>query len=326
MPASADVLLLVKKPVPPRLTYKVQSDPIIIRIPQADPHLSIQLHGQDLVFDPPVLTFAKSPEASFRVTGTSLGSKRVVLTKSGSNAIKYTGLPLSSEVVVERAFMRNTFQVAFLDYSGTKRRYMFSVDDPVIRHQWVVSLKNQITNASLASAPSTAAAPATPKFYKAAQSIAFRILQETLTGCGSASRPPSKKDFAPLRLDGHLKKTITASHSRSKSRSQFYHKHGAGKNELDLNHDSDELDGDGVDREADRTSSDDHTSRFDGPLWSGKDLELQCLQNSSIALVLSYLQIGVARTWPAGVLVTSASKRHVRRIPSLTRVPGANHS
>jgi len=27
-------------------------------------------------------------------------------------------------------------------------------------------------------------------------------------------------------------------------------------------------------------------------LWSGRDLEMQCQQNSSIALVLAYLQIG----------------------------------
>ena len=40
--------------------------------------------------------------------------------------------------------MRNTFQVKFVNHLSSKRRYMFRVDDPVMRHNWAVSLKRQI--------------------------------------------------------------------------------------------------------------------------------------------------------------------------------------
>ncbi|KAG2115633.1 hypothetical protein DEU56DRAFT_840676, partial [Suillus clintonianus] len=50
-----------------RSTYRVQSEPVVIRIPRPDPHFSIKLFGHGLVFDPPVLSFAESAEASFRV-------------------------------------------------------------------------------------------------------------------------------------------------------------------------------------------------------------------------------------------------------------------
>src|SRR5258705_6158828 len=101
-----DIIIVVKRAPPARLTYRFQSEPIILRIPHPDPDLSIQLFGQDLLFEPPVLTFAKSLEASFRITGTSLGPKRITMRRSGSNALLYSGLPLSTSVVVERAFMR----------------------------------------------------------------------------------------------------------------------------------------------------------------------------------------------------------------------------
>jgi hypothetical protein len=46
--------------------------------------------------------------------------------------------------VIERSFMRNTFLVAFVNHQSSKRQYMFSMDDPVMRHNWTVSLKRQI--------------------------------------------------------------------------------------------------------------------------------------------------------------------------------------
>lgn len=61
-----DIVINVKCPLPPRLTYCIQSEPVVLRIPQPNPHLTIQLfgHWQDLVFHPPVLDFAKSSEIS----------------------------------------------------------------------------------------------------------------------------------------------------------------------------------------------------------------------------------------------------------------------
>ena len=57
---------MLKRPIPPRLTYRLQSEPIIVRIPQADPLLTIHLHGNELIFDPPYIVFTRSAEASFR--------------------------------------------------------------------------------------------------------------------------------------------------------------------------------------------------------------------------------------------------------------------
>jgi len=141
VPGEADIIIVVKRALPTRLTYRVQSEPIILCIPHPDPNLTIHLFGRDLLFDPPVLTFVKSSEASFRITGTSLGPKRITMRRSGSNALLYSGLPLSSSLVVKRAFMRNTFQLAFSDMHCDKRRYMSSVHDAVLCHQQAASLK-----------------------------------------------------------------------------------------------------------------------------------------------------------------------------------------
>ncbi|OSC99335.1 hypothetical protein PYCCODRAFT_1373281 [Trametes coccinea BRFM310] len=299
-----DVVITVKRPLPPRLTYRMQSEPIILRIPQPDAHLTIQLFGQDLVFDPPVLSFAKSAEVSFRVTGTQLGSKTIIMWRAGPNALAYAGLPLSSPVVVERSFMRNTFQVAFVNHTGLKRRYMFSVDDPLIRHQWMVSLKRQVDIATAAAQQPTP--PSGPSTSRAAESLAFKVLQETLIspeegGSVYAAPYPSAVDQALARLTGASRSRSgslsssygggatsaqrrsrpegAASHVRSKSRSQLYRRHGAGRMESELDED---------DERGAESSPPSH-----GRIWSMHDLETVCRQNSSIPHVLAYLQVGL---------------------------------
>jgi serine/arginine repetitive matrix protein 2 len=281
----ADTTIVIKRPIPVRLTWKMQSEPIVLRIPHTDPHLTIRLYGQDLVFDPPFLTFAKSPEASFRVTGTSLGSKSLVMRRSGPNALNYAGLPLSTTVIVERAFMRHTFQMAFLNHNGAKRRYMFSVEDPLIRHQWALSLRRHVDQASASFKLSSTGSS---KLQRAADRLAFRVLQETLIGMPPASaihHPQRHKD--PTRI-GHNASDHSFSdpqppHIRSKSRSKLYHRHGAGKHEPDISY--------GVAERDENLLSDDRDlqPRNEGPLWTARELELHCLHSSSIASVLSYL-------------------------------------
>lgn len=97
--------------LPMCLTYRAQSIPITITIPEPDAKFSIKLHGTDLKFDPPLLTFAKSNTQTFRVTGTALGVRAMVLIKVGANAPRYQGLPLTKAFSIERAFMQHTFQV-----------------------------------------------------------------------------------------------------------------------------------------------------------------------------------------------------------------------
>ena len=300
-----DISIVIKRPLPPRLTYRQQSEPIVIRLPSVDPHLTIQLFGQDLVFEPSELTFAKSPEASFRVTGTSLGPKTVIMWRSGANALAYSGLPLSSPIMVERAFMRYTFQLAFLNHHGDKRKYMFSVDDPLVRHQWTVSLKQHIDSSCNPAPPPIE--PSGSRFIsqKAVEDVTLKVLQDTLISSEDdfSSLFPSSVDHALARLNGssalgspngsylhstpnkarrESKDTIT--HARSKSRSQIYHRHGLGRLEPDADEESEE---DGLLRR------DLSTSQYIGERgWSGHDLEVVCRQNSSLPSLLAYLCLG----------------------------------
>lgn len=311
-----DVPITIKRPLPTRLTYRIQSEPIILRIPQPDPHLTIQLFGQDLVFDPPVLSFVRSSETSFRVTGTSLGPKTIIMWRSGPNGILYTGLPLSSAVMVERAFMRNTFQLAFVNHNGAKRKYMFGVDDSLVRHQWAVSLKRQIDIASTSISPAEASGSSS---QKAAESLALRVLQDTLISSEDdyPSVPLSPVDEALARLNGAtpprraysssvssprsaMNRSANGSsgarrqpngsspHVRSKSRSQVYHRHGPGRLELELNDLGDRSDEDRLQHDSSAQSQQQQQQRT----WSGRDLEIICRQNSLITPMLTYLQVG----------------------------------
>lgn len=300
-----EITVTFKRPLPPRLTYRVQSEPVVIRIPQPDPHFSIELFGHDLVFDPPVLSFAKSAEASFRVTGRSFGLKTMTMLRSSPNALLYTGLAQNYTISVERAFMRNTFQVAFLDHNGAKRKYMFSVTDPVVRHEWAVSLKREI-DASVAATDHpyniSWPNPQTARFYKASYNMSFKVLQDTLLNpsafLGNSNPFPSKVDHALERLTSGLHTRDQSKTSvrlgvdrpsepvRSKSRSKVYHRHGPGKmesesNSLSFPHESSDDGGDDPDTQP----------RSDDQYWSGKDLAMYCQQNSSIALLLAYLQV-----------------------------------
>jgi hypothetical protein len=305
--AAPDQLIVLKRPIPSRLTYRMQSEPIIVRIPQVDPSLTIHLHGNELIFDPPYLTFTRAAEASFRITGTSLGLKTVSFSRSGPSALLYTGLPLSSPIVIERSFMRNTFQIAFVNHRASKRRYMFSVDDPVMRYNWTVSLKRQI---DIVTAGQQAQVTGSSPFHRAAEQVAFRVLQETLIPLQSGEcedpHPPFSSQYftshgrpRPLsprinnRLDTNGKGTPPSSHVRSKSRSQVYHRHGPGK----LEHQQLDLllrpNGDGTD--SPETDAEDVTPPEGGTrLWGGKELETICQQNSAIVLVLASSQNEVA--------------------------------
>ncbi len=295
--SSQEVPITIKRPLPCRLTYKAQSEPIVFRLSQPDPLFTIELYGQDLIFDPPILHFARSSEASFRVTGTSLGSKTMTMCRSGPNAIKYSGLPLSHSIVVERAFMKNTFQIAFVNPTGVKRRYMFSVDDTIIRNEWVTCLRRQIDNSNAtAAALKSAGSFASSKFHRAAQTIAFDVLREKLVDSrtsghglrvGGSSQDIGDGSTLSLRTRSSTPFSITPIHARSKSRSKVYRLEGAGNDELKLNRLQNNSGGSN-----DSSNINLAEQRPDGTLWTSRDLEIYCQQNSSISLVLSFLQVG----------------------------------
>ncbi|KAG8970010.1 hypothetical protein FRC03_011809 [Tulasnella sp. 419] len=165
--------------LPSKLTTRVPSDPITIKIPQPDPHFGIHLQGQDLLFDPPVLTFANSAEASFRIIGNSLGTKTAILARTGPNAAQYSGIPLSRTFYVERAFMRNTFRIAFTNHLAVKRRYLFSVDNKSDLENWTTTIQRQIARAQ--SEPnSQPLGQVSAKVRRAAEAVALQVLRDSL--------------------------------------------------------------------------------------------------------------------------------------------------
>lgn len=272
--------ITLKRSLPTRLTYRMQSEPIIVRLPAPDADFRIELYGENLTFDPPVLTFTRSAEASFRITGGTLGTCRMSLLRSGPRAAVYSSasLPPAHITRVERAFMRNTFQVAFEDGGlpgeNAKRRYMFSVDDPLVRHQWTVALPRQMDIAHSAVSSGAAGTNGT-EFHRATEDLALRVLQRTLIGGFTSSEDN-------LGLDDNR----DTMHVRSKSRSQIYHRTGPGQLELDL-----DLRG----RRSTLRREDSLNWQENGngdKTWSGRELELVCHQNSSISLVLALLQVG----------------------------------
>lgn len=285
-PPSSTVVetITFKRPIPSSLTWRVESEPIILRIPRADPGLVIELYGHDLIFDPPILKFAKSPEVSFRVKSNVLGSRSILMRRAGPNAVKYTGLPLSTPVFVERGVMRYTLQIAFANHNGMKRRYMFSVDDSLLRYQWAVHIRRQIEKVAQSSKAGLT------KFRRAAEIMAFSILQETLLDLPTKSTRQKHSSTGGMHSSGmnggsRIPHDRTAASGfrvvplspQSQSRS---HKHGLGKSELDFSRPL------GLHGEGDEEPE---VERHEGRLWSAKELEMLCEQNSVIAPLLSEL-------------------------------------
>ncbi|KAK4050601.1 hypothetical protein OIV83_003327 [Microbotryomycetes sp. JL201] len=158
---------------PSALTYRSPSSPITITIPEPDAKFSIKLHGTDLKFDPPVLSFAKSATQSFKVTGMSLGARTMVLVRMGSNAPRYQGLPLNKTFLVERAFMQHTFQVSFTNHLDVKRKYMFSTLSAERRVQWLQAMRQQTATCLRKPRPANAA-------LEAGEAVAVQVLRDSL--------------------------------------------------------------------------------------------------------------------------------------------------
>ncbi|ORX60260.1 hypothetical protein DM01DRAFT_1380643 [Hesseltinella vesiculosa] len=114
-PDQEKIIAVTPHRLPNRLIKGVASSPITLSIPQPDPGLQIKLRGQDLQIEPNVLDFSQSATLSFTITGNTLGRTSLMFIKSGDNAGNYISpsLARTKTLVVERPFMRYTFQVAF---------------------------------------------------------------------------------------------------------------------------------------------------------------------------------------------------------------------
>ncbi|GAA5992856.1 hypothetical protein JCM10908_001376 [Rhodotorula pacifica] len=159
--------------LPTQLTYRTPSARFTITIPAPDPKFTIKLQGVDLQFDPPVLSFARNATQSFRVTGTALGIRTMVLVKRGANAPRYQGLPLNKAFSIERGFMQHTFQLSFTNHLDTKRKYMFSCRDAETRSRWLRLLRERISVCAGAPTPSTSA-------QAAANAVAVQVLRDAI--------------------------------------------------------------------------------------------------------------------------------------------------
>ena len=184
---------------PMHFTFRVKSELIRVRIPQPDADFRVHLLGQSLLFDPPTLHFSKSNEATFRVTGTAIGTKSIVYWRAGANAHTYS-MPLATSIAVERKHMRNTIQIGFAPLDAPEKeakQYVFSIEDTREHEHWLKVLRTQIdravTNALDTERPVTGGGHTggmggvSPRIRKAAEMVAAEVLRETLMGSDTSS-------------------------------------------------------------------------------------------------------------------------------------------
>ncbi|GAA6059186.1 hypothetical protein JCM10212_005531 [Sporobolomyces blumeae] len=290
--------------LPTHLTYRTASEVFTITIPAPDTKFSIKLAGPDLIFDPPVLSFARSATQSFRVTGTALGVRVMVLIKRGANAPRYQGLPLNKAFSIERAFMQNTFQAAFTNHLDVKRKYMFSVSDPSIRAVWLSTFRTQISQA-LANPP-----PVTPALA-AARAVATQVLRDVfLPPEEPAAVPPAAPSPRPNLAAPRFGPPVTpstprarlgtptrtgAALARSNSTSKMYaskFKHEADLSDRKQSLITGQLRPNGI---AGLGSVKDEVAVFGASPFAktGRALVLTTEQNSLLPLVLSFLNTGL---------------------------------
>lgn len=120
--------------------------------------------------------------------------------------------------------MRHTFQLAFVNHLGVKRKYMFSMSDGDMRSSWVDQLVHRVQERT------DEAASATDSTSKIAHSVALQVLRDAVlapedANVNSAQRPGSR---------GATPNSIKQpSHVRSNSFSKTY-AFGSGRAESDL--------------------------------------------------------------------------------------------
>ena len=190
--------------LPTRLTYAQPAEPVTLVIPAPDPDLAIRLYAQDTTFEPPILTFSTSNEASFTMWTKSLGPKQVVFVRAGRNARFYGGtevdlpdpssdgaedspLPRSFNVTVERAFMKHSFTLTSIGSgSNVAKRFMFSFEDADKVERWTRAIREQAEASVKAKAIRMGAGAGAGTgtgdvaTLRATETAALQVLRETL--------------------------------------------------------------------------------------------------------------------------------------------------
>ncbi|KAH9824368.1 hypothetical protein DFH28DRAFT_243810 [Melampsora americana] len=192
---------------PNRLTYMIGSDQITFTIPEIDSHFGIKLFSTGLKFEPPFLTFSKSRSASFRIIGRSLGICHITFIKIGSKASKYVGLPYSKPILVERAFMKDTLQISFMNHLKTKRKYLFSFESLESRESFLEVV--EYSQQQLKAQNEKLERKIGKKEEEVAELAALQVLRDTLI---------PNEDFMPLTVNPHTHTTISLKSSKPHSK------------------------------------------------------------------------------------------------------------
>ncbi|CAO3594827.1 unnamed protein product [Absidia cylindrospora] len=154
---TGEIINVIPHRLPTRLIKGVASTPITLSIPRPDPGLQIKLRGQDLLIQPNILDFSTSNTQSFTITGNTLGRTGMMFIKSGVNAGNYVSptLPRTKALMVERHFMRYTFQLAF---SHTDMRAVKAAAIKAARVAATTTTSSDLHQKSTAAAAAAAAA------------------------------------------------------------------------------------------------------------------------------------------------------------------------
>ena len=180
----------------------------------------------------------------------------------------YASVGNTRTITVERAFMKNTFQVGFASHTGVKRKYCFSVGDASMRRKWAMVLQRQIN--ATKTAHGTVANHPRAAVRRAAEVVSLQVLRDALIS------PDTKDDKAARGILGRTQRSGSVSLALV----------GANGSTEVNKRDQDETGGDG----------DDQHERPSGMIEvkNGKELVLLCRQNSLLPGVLELLQSGIA--------------------------------
>ncbi|WAR51661.1 hypothetical protein PtB15_1B97 [Puccinia triticina] len=194
----------VSSKLPSHIIYQIPSELVTIRIPEPDPQFGIKLFGSGLSFEPSFLSFTESASATFRIKGKALGPRQVSMIKIGRRAAAYDGIPLDLMVSVERAFMKHTVQVGFLNHMMAKRKYLFSFLGPQPKTDFL----ELVEDAQAAAQHVPAGVPNGPQAV--ARSVALQVLIDSLI---------INEDLVPMNVNPYASTTVglKTSHKSKKS-------------------------------------------------------------------------------------------------------------
>ncbi|CAD6926232.1 unnamed protein product [Tilletia caries] len=145
----------VAKGLPTKLSPHVSSGPITVVIDRADADFAVRVYGKDFVFEPPVLSFAKSNSCSFTITPRSLDARTITFVKIGRRAPHYVAVPSSesaAEVALPKSFnvtiepreLRHTFSLTIAKGDSVKHKITLSAENGHRKRVITNALKERI--------------------------------------------------------------------------------------------------------------------------------------------------------------------------------------